>query len=199
MERGGAHLWRAALSGLSALVLAVGMSLAAPPPADAYTYFKASKPGKVVVLDQVQGTHYQICVGYVVIDGIRYPVCTWNPALLVPQTRIARSPATKAAQKLTVTWQLQRYDNGWYTHTQQSWAYNIPKGKNSVRTTTWFPIPTKALYMRMVLRVKWKSAKTGKTLGSYRAVFNEARDYRCATRFPCQVMADSIWLKSPGT
>ncbi|BDV32327.1 hypothetical protein [Microbacterium terricola] len=97
-----------------------------------------------------------------------------------------------------MTWYLQRYDNGWYTHATRAKAYTIPKGTSSVTSHDWFVIPTKSLYMRMIVKVKWKSAKTGKTLGAYRAVFNEARDYRCVTRFPCQVMEDSIWLKAPG-
>jgi hypothetical protein len=180
-------------------VLAVGMSTATVESAEAYTYYRASKAGKVVVLDQVQGTHYQQCVGYIVIGGVRYPNCTWSPALIAPQNRIARSSATESAQRVTVTWYLQRYEGGWYTHTKRALVYTIPKGTSSIRTHDWFVIPTKSLYMRMVLKVNWKSAKTGKTLGAYRAVFNEARDYRCVTRYPCQVAADSIWLKTPGT
>lgn len=198
-EGGGTSRWRGVIAVFSALVLAVGLTTVTTEPAEAYTYYRNAKPGKVSVLDQVQGTHYQQCVGYIVIGGIRYPNCTWSPALIAPQNKVSRSSATKSAQRVTVTWYVQRYDGGWYTHAKRARAYTIPKGKSSVITHDWFVIPTKSLSMRMVLRVKWKSAKTGKTLGSYRAVFTESRDYRCVTRFPCQVLTDGIWLKSPGT
>jgi hypothetical protein len=187
------------MSVIAGMVLVAAMTTPATDTADAYTYYRSSKPGKVVVLDQVQGTHYQQCVGYIVINGIRYPNCVWNPALIAPQNKIARSSSTKAAQRVTVTWYLQRYDGGWYTHAKRALAYTIPKGTSSIVSHDWFVIPTKSLSMRMVLRVSWKSSKTGKKLGSYRAVFNESQDYRCVTRFPCQVLTDGIWLKAPGT
>jgi len=197
--RGGARL-RTVLAAVGAVVLAATVTTASTAePAEAYTYYRSAKPGAVVVLDQVQGTHYQQCVGYIYIGGIAYPNCAWNPALIAPQTRIARSKATSGAQKVTVVWYLQRYDGGWYNHAKRGLVYTIPKGTSAVRTHDWFVIPTKALYMRMVLRVKWQSVKTGTTLGTYRAVFMEARDYRCVTRFPCQVMENSIWLRAPGT
>jgi hypothetical protein len=78
-------------------------------------------------------------------------------------------------------------------------VYAIPKGTSWITSEDWFVIPTKSLYMRMVVKINWKNAATGKSLGDYRGVFNQARDYRCVTQYPCQVMADSIWLKAPGT
>lgn len=47
------------MSAVSGVILVAAMTTATTESADAYTYYRSSKPGKVVVLDQVQGTHDQ--------------------------------------------------------------------------------------------------------------------------------------------
>jgi len=166
--------------------------------ASAYTYYRHGRAGTVRILDQVQGTHYQFCFGGYWIQGVYFPNCTWSPAVVGPQLRIARSKRSGAAQSVTVTWKIQRIgEHGWYTHYQESARYRIKKGAARVTTPYWYRIPTRADTMRLVLKVKWTRVRDGRTLGSYTALMNHAADYRCATQFPCAVQKSSIWLRSP--
>lgn len=179
---------------LSSLVLVGAMTTASPEPAEAYTWFRAKQHGKVVPQAVIQGTFFRQCVN---TSGF----CTWTPTLIMPQNKIARSSASKTMQWVTVTWSAEQFDAGaWRPVTSQALVYTIPKGKSYTYTYGWDALLPKANYVRAVLRVNWKNSK-GKTLGAYRAVFNEPRDYYCVvpTAHTCYVADYGIYLRTFGT
>jgi hypothetical protein len=176
---------------LGALVVVLTMVLTMVPasPAGAYKV-SASKgrPGKLLTVYQVQGSHFDLCGGM--------PYQCFSPWLHNPGLVVERSPATKARQEVRATYQIQRWNGSQWVHqTSQTPRVSVPKGVRRVQLPAMSVFPTggKGWLRASRVKVQWLNGK-GKPLGHRIIRFAHAGDYVCATRFPCEVGRGAVWL-----
>jgi hypothetical protein len=182
---------RAARLTLALLVAAIVMTTVPATPAAAYQMVTAGhSPGRVTAY-QVQGSHYNSCVGM-------YYTC-FTPWVVGTGPMVYRSPATTATQKVGVQYILQRWNgSSWSFQSQRTHTAFIPAGYNRVQMPRVDFLPNRGGYFRLLLVVAWSNANETRGFGSRSFVYNHSGDYVCNTRFPCQVGAGNVWLRSPG-
>jgi hypothetical protein len=175
--------------------------------ASAYTYSNGGRVG-TVSMPAVIGTHQHICNPiyqqiYNASTGTyttyTYQSCSTSPALYFRRPLVGRSPSSRGNQ--TVQWSIlvQRYDNGWYTHTRRDLNFRIDAGASRVALPDQLIVPSKAYYLRVVMALVWRNASTGRVLAAKRMSFVQQGDYVCQTSFAgCSARtAGWIYIRDP--
>lgn len=175
---------------LVAIVAALMLTVVQTAPASAYTTRKSGAPGRVTVY-QVQGSHYDVCPS-------TYYSC-FNPWVVATGPLVGRSPASSGAQRIGVVYNLQRWNgSSWVHQSQQTHVRIMDRGVNRLRMPRIDFLPNSAGHFRVTMVVGWANGRDTRGFGSRVYAFNQAADYTCNTRFPCQVGAGWVWLRSPG-
>jgi hypothetical protein len=176
---------------LALLVVATVMTTVRATPAAAYgTVSNGSHPGRVIVY-QVQGSHYNSCVGQ--------SYTCFTPWVVGTGPMVYRSPASTGTQKIGVYYQLQRWTGStWAVQSERTHAAFLHAGYDRIQMPRVDFLPNRGGYFRLVVVVAWNNANETRAFGSRSYIYNDRADYVCNTRFPCSVGAGNVWLRSPG-
>ena len=175
---------------LLALVATVALGTLQAAPASAYTVRKNGSPGKVVGY-QVQGSHWDTC------PTTAYSC--FSPWVVGSGPVVYRSPASTGKQGIVAVYRLQRWNgSAWAHQADRTHVRYLPRGDNRLRMPRVDFLPNAAGYFRVIVGIAWGNADGTRSFGAKVLKYNQAGDYSCNTRFPCEAGAGYVWLRSPG-
>lgn len=184
------------VAGVAALTAFVAFAVpveAAPPPASDGTRIATTrttgKPGKVVTLRKVEGSHSW--------DGF-----TWSPWVRQYGATVTRSPANQKAQRVCVTYGLNIWNgSSWWRQATRTGCTTIRAGASRVQLPR-FDVAglTRGNHFRMLHGYGWYNARTGKRLGTRQVFMNRQLEYVCNTIIStCYTGPGWVCVRSPGT
>jgi hypothetical protein len=185
------------------LVLLACLSLlASVSAADARADYARGRPGALLAVASVVGSHYNPCAP----GGLRFDVPVvgypcWQAYLgSTASPTVGRSPRLPGkAQLVTLTRSIYRQ---WLPSDpvtlalQRSVTRRIGPRTRAVRFPAWSEVTSAGFgYQTVLYTLVWRSARTRAVVG---VRIHVARNYRCQTNFPCATGSQWIWLGDTG-
>jgi hypothetical protein len=184
------------------LVLVASLALvAAVGAADARADYTRGRPGPLLAVGPVVGSHYNPCAP----GGLRFDVpapgypCwqAWLGSAASPT--VGRSPRLpRSAQLVTLTRSIYRQ---WLPTDpvtlalQRSITLRIGPRTRAVRFPAWSEVTSAGFgYQAVLYTLVWRSARSRASVG---VRIHVARAYRCQTYFPCATGPEWVWLADP--